>query len=1256
MLANSIFAQGTPNIAWQGSHTNYANSVAFSPDGQLVASGSTDRTTKVWRASDGMLLRTLTQCSGLGCRGVSAVGFSPDGQILATTGTGTKLWNAADGTLIRSISAGGANMAFSPDGQTIALSAAGPGYNNPLLILLRVADGTQIRTLVGGGGSPVAFSPNGQIIAAAGSGLDMWNVADGTLIRHLNGGRSALAFSPDGQLIAASGNGVGDYRYDDTISFYRVSDGARVRTMTRTGAVTSLVFTAGGQTLVSGSWDTNENPVNGFTDSTGCIRFWNVSDGAALQTYDVQTGTSANSVSVSANGQRFGYAHESQVVVANFPPLSCPMTVSPNSSIIPTGGGSGSVNVVASPDCQWTAVSRVDWITVTGGASGTGNGTVTYTVTPPSLASPEGGYNSMVGQIIIANQSFIVNWGGDGDGCYQSPIPNNASFAASGGDGSFFVYSPSGCAWTPISNVSWITAPTDVHIADGGVTFHVAPNTSGAPRTGTITIGDGTYTVNQLTDACVYTLSTTTQAVIAGGGQQTVSVTALGGCAWTATSNADWLHVTYGSNGIGNDTVYYYVDYNNSLNPRTGTLTIAGQTLTVNQAGVSCDTTISPASRSFTASGGSAFINVHLNDICAWSSHSNAAWLTITDASGTPIGNVSGTGDGTIYYAVAANSSGSTRTGTISVNDQTFTVIEGTEATQGAPDIVWMKDGHNGAVTSVAISPDGQYVASCGTDNNVKLWRVSDGSLVATLTGHYDGINAVAFSPNGEMLASAGQDRSIKLWDVSNRSLIRSMGSTEFVLSVAFAPDNQWLTSGGGYSDNALKNWRLSDGQNTGIYQDSAGQNNAVAYSPDGHLLASGRANGTIFLQNLLDYQQNRVLYTDTYGVSSIAFSSNSQTLVSGSDTNQSIKLFATTNGQLLRTFTGPSGFVHSVALHPNGQTILSGGEDFGGSYRGTLLFWRVSDGALLRAYTGETGGSINSAQYSPDGLLFAYGRSDGKVALARNPFTTDFAVWRPADGTWHIRRSADGSVTSQQWGQNGDKPVSGDYDGDGKLDLAVFRPSNGAWYILKSSDGSFRSQPFGLSTDVPVPGDYDGDGKTDIAVWRPGEGIFYIWQSATDSLRAVAWGTNGDKPVPGDYDGDRRTDLAVYRPANGTWYVLRSSDNSLSALRWGVSTDKAVPGDYDGDGRTDVAVWRPESGTWYILRSTNGGMTSMAWGVSDDVPQPGDFDGDGKTDIAVWRAVTGTWHVVKSSNGAFIELHWGNNGDVPVASRYLIQ
>ena len=80
------------------------------------------------------------------------------------------------------------------------------------------------------------------------------------------------------------------------------------------------------------------------------------------------------------------------------------------------------------------------------------------------------------------------------------------------------------------------------------------------------------------------------------GDDRTVTVTASAGCAWTATTNARLAHVTAGANGTGNGTVTYSVGANTGSASRTGTLTIAGSTFTVTQAGAPCTFTISPTS------------------------------------------------------------------------------------------------------------------------------------------------------------------------------------------------------------------------------------------------------------------------------------------------------------------------------------------------------------------------------------------------------------------------------------------------------------------------------------------------------------------------------------------------------------------------------------------------------------------------------------------------------------------------------------
>jgi WD40 repeat protein len=110
---------------------------------------------------------------------------------------------------------------------------------------------------------------------------------------------------------------------------------------------------------------------------------------------------------------------------------------------------------------------------------------------------------------------------------------------------------------------------------------------------------------------------------------------------------------------------------------------------------------------------------------------------------------------------------------------------------QGRPDIVWMRGGHSGSVTSVAFSPDGSLIASGSRDYTIKLWRVSDGALVATLRGHTDWVNSVAFSPDGSLIASGSDDRTIRLWRVSDGALVKTYDQETGtrVLSIQFSPN-----------------------------------------------------------------------------------------------------------------------------------------------------------------------------------------------------------------------------------------------------------------------------------------------------------------------------------------------------------------------------------------------------------------------------------------------------------------------------------
>ena len=152
--------------------------------------------------------------------------------------------------------------------------------------------------------------------------------------------------------------------------------------------------------------------------------------------------------------------------------------------------------------------------------------------------------------------------------------------------------------------------------------------------------------------------------------------------------------------------------------------------------------------------------------------------------------------------------------------------------------------------------------------------------------------------------------------------------------------------------------------------------------------------------------------------------------------------------------------------------------------------------------------------------FLYAGSRLLAQVdANAQETPPADLAVWRPSTGGWWVLTGA--GAVNQNWGVQDDKPVEGDYDGDGKTDFAVFRPGNNNWYVVHSSTGTTGQFPFGASGDEPAQADFDGDGKTDAAVFRPGTGIgtgsWYIQRSSDSQMAVASFGDSNDITFPAD-------------------------------------------------------------------------------------------------------------------------------------------
>ena len=364
--------------------------------------------------------------------------------------------------------------------------------------------------------------------------------------------------------------------------------------------------------------------------------------------------------------------HRVDVTQAGSP---CTYSLSRTSDAIDATGGKRAILVTAGPSCPWTAKSNAAWVTITGGASGTGNGTVSIDVAP-NTGLERSGTVAIAGQIYTLLQTAA---GAPGPDCTFSLSSASQSAGAAGGPVSVTVLAGGGCEWTATSHAPWLTITAGASGAgDRAVQITVAANGSSAARTGTATIAGQTFTVNQSgvsSTPCTYSLSATSQSASASSSTGSVDVTAGTSCTWSATANVSWLSVTAGASGTGNGTVQFSVAANTDPTSRAGTLTVAGQTFTVNQAAaaVSCSYSLSSTSVSAPAAAGSSSVDITTTSSCGWTAVANAAWLTITSAA-------SGTGNATVSFSIAENTDTSPRSGTLTIAGQTVTVNQAAAA------------------------------------------------------------------------------------------------------------------------------------------------------------------------------------------------------------------------------------------------------------------------------------------------------------------------------------------------------------------------------------------------------------------------------------------------------------------------------------------------------------------------------------------------------------------------------------------------